>query len=282
MPADDYSAAYDALLERWKIPVTTLDVPGEFGTTRVNVCGPEGGAPLVLLHGGRTASPGWFANAAELGREHRVYAIDTMGDPGRSVNDGRPVASRADLARWLDELIDSLDLRDAAADYCGHSLGAWQVLSFALRAPQRVRRLVLLDPTQCFAGFRPACLWHAALGFLPGRSAENYLRWESRGAHLDPQWLEFQLLSATATTGKLVAARKPSAEQLSSLTAPTLILLAERSRVHDVAKVREVVRRTLPDAVIETLPGVSHHMIPFERAEELNRQLLTFLQQEFR
>ena len=161
MPIDDYLAAYDALLERWQVPVTALDVPGEFGNTRVNICGPEDAAPLVLMHGGRTASPGWFANAAELGREHRVYAIDTMGDPGRSVNDRRPVASRADLARWLDELIAALCLKNA--DYCGHSFGAWQSLSCALRAPQRVRRLVLLDPTQCFAGFTPSCLWHAAL-----------------------------------------------------------------------------------------------------------------------
>ena len=275
MPVDSYLAAYDALLERWQIPIKALDVPGEFGTTRVNVCGPEDAMPLVLVHGGRTASPGWFANAAELGRAHRVYAIDTMGDPGRSVNDGRPVTSRADLARWLDELIDTLDLR--SADYCGHSFGAWQVLSYALRNPQRVRRLVLLDPTQCFAGFAPGCLWHAALSLLPGGSVEKYLRWETRGAHLDAQWLEFQVLNTAAAHGKLIAARKYGAEQLSSLTIPTLILLAQHSRVHDVAKVREAARRSLPHAVIETLPGVSHHMIPFEHPEAINRRLLEFL-----
>jgi len=272
---DDYFAAYDALLERWQVPVTALEVPGEFGTTRVNVCGPEDAPPLVLLHGGRTASPGWFANAAELSREHRLYAIDTMGDPGRSVNDGRPVASRADLMSWLDELIAALGLQNA--DYCGHSFGAWQALMYTLRAPRRVRRLVLLDPTQCFAGFKVSCLWHAALGFLPGGSAENYLTWESRGAGLDPGWLAFQLLGSAVPTGKLIAARKPSAERLVALTNPVLVLLAERSRVHDVAKVRDVARRTLPHAVIETLPGVSHHMIPFERPKELNRRLLGFL-----
>jgi len=275
LPIDDFLAAYDALLERWQIPITALDVPGEFGTTRVNVCGPEDAAPLVLMHGGRTASPGWFANVAELGREHRVYAIDTMGDPGRSVNDGRRVASRADLARWLDELVGALDLRNA--DYCGHSFGAWQALSYALRNPQRVRRVVLLDPTQCFAGFAPGCLWHAALSVLPGGSAEKYLRWESRGAHLDAQWLEFQVLSTSAAHGKLIGARRPGAEQLSSLANPTLILLAQRSRVHDVEKVREAARRTLPHAVIETLPDVSHHMIPFDHPKELNRRLLEFL-----
>jgi pimeloyl-ACP methyl ester carboxylesterase len=151
---EDYSAAYDALLERWRIPVTRLDVPGEFGTTRVNVRGSGDGVPLVLMHGGRTASPGWFANAAAPARGRRIYAIDTMGDPGRSVNDGRPIAGRADLAHRLDGLVAALDLPEA--DYCGHSFGAWQSLGRTLRAPQRVRRLVLLDPTRCFAGSPPA------------------------------------------------------------------------------------------------------------------------------
>ena len=275
MPIDDYLAAYDALLDRWQVPITRIDVPGEFGTTRVNICGPEDGAPLVLMHGGRTASPGWFANAPALARAHRIYAIDTMGDPGRSVNHGRPLASRSDLARWLDELVAALELPEA--DYCGHSFGAWQTLTHALRAPHRVRRLVLLDPTQCFTGFAPNCLWHAARAYLPGGAPGHYLSWESRGAHLDEQWREFQLFAASAPTAKLIPARKPTPEQLSSLTNPTLILLAQNTRVHDPAKVRRTAQRTLPHATIETLPGVSHHMIPFERPEELNRRLLDFL-----
>ena len=275
MSIDEYFAAYDALLARWRVPVTALDVPGEFGTTRVNVCGPEDAPPLVLLHGGRTASPGWFANAGELSRAHRVHAIDTMGDPGRSVNDGRPVRSRADLADWLDELTAKLGLEQA--DYCGHSFGAWQALTYALRAPERVRRLLLLDPTQCFAGFRISCLWHAALGFLPGGSPGKYLVWEAGGAPLDAGWLTFQALGSAAPTGKLIAAREPDPEQLRALTNPTLILLAERSRVHNLAKVETAARRDLPQARIETLPGVSHHMIPFERPQQLNRRLLEFL-----
>ncbi|OLB65670.1 MAG: hypothetical protein AUI10_05680 [Actinobacteria bacterium 13_2_20CM_2_72_6] len=48
----DFLAAYDALLRRWPVPVEPVEVPSAYGTTRVNVCGPVDGEPLVLLHGG--------------------------------------------------------------------------------------------------------------------------------------------------------------------------------------------------------------------------------------
>jgi len=273
-----YFTAYEKLLARWNVPIETVDVPSQFGTTRVNVCGPADAPPLVLLHGGRTNSAYWYANASVLGRTRRVYAPDTIGDPGHSRNDGRPVRSREDLLDWLAALLNDLGIR--SADLCGHSFGAWLALTYALRAPAgTVNRLALLDPTQCFAGFAPACLWHALPGLLrPAHGDDAYLRWESGGAALDPEWLDMQRLGARVPTGKLIAGRRPAAESLRALRIPVLVLLAERSRVHDIRKVGETARSILPDVTVQTLPGVSHHMIPFERPDRLNRSLAEFLE----
>lgn len=275
MSSDAFFAAYDALLERWPVQVTKLDVPTAYGVTRANVCGPEGAPPLVLLHGGRTSSPYWFANVARLSRDHRVYALDTIGDPGRSLNDRQPVKSREDLLAWLDETLRALDID--RADLCGHSFGAWLALAFSLRTPKRVRRLVLLDPTQCFAGFKPACLARAGLSLLPGRSQKDYLTWETGGVPVDPQWLRLQELARQVPTAKLIAGRRPDARQLRELNLPVLVLLAERSRVHDITKVAGNARRTLPNATIAILPGVSHHLIPFTRAEQIDQRIGEFL-----
>ena len=270
-----FRAAYDAMLARWPVPVEALDVPTSYGPTRANVCGPDGAPPLVLLHGGRTSSPYWFANVARLSENRRVYALDTMGDPGRSVNEGRPIRSRDDLMAWLEEAFQALGLE--RADVCGHSFGAWMSLEYSLRAPHRVRRLALLDPTQCFAGFKASCLLHAVLGLLPGRSQAGYFAWESGGAPLDPDWLALQELARQAPTAKLVAGKKPGPRRLGELKVPVLVLLAEKSRVHDPAKVAAAVRETLPDATVATLPAVSHHMIPFTRPEQLDRAVNEFL-----
>ncbi|HEU5332176.1 MAG TPA: alpha/beta fold hydrolase [Actinocrinis sp.] len=271
----EFYAAYDAMLGRWPVPVKPLDVPTSFGPTRANVCGPGDAPALVLLHGGRTSSPSWFANVARLSENRRVYALDTMGDPGRSVNDGRPIRGRDDLMAWLEEAFQALGLE--RADLCGHSFGAWMSLEYSLRAPHRVRRLALLDPTQCFAGLKISCLLRAAVSLVPGRSQAAYYAWESGGEPLDPDWLALQELAKRVPTAKLVAGEKADPRRLRGLKIPVLVLLAGKSRVHDVAKVAAAVRETLPDATVATLPGVSHHMIPFARPERLDHRLTEFL-----
>lgn len=272
-----FDAAYDTLLARWGVPVETIDLPSPYGTTRVNACGPRDAPPLVLLHGGRSNSPSWYANAATLARTRRVYAPDTVGDPGHSHNTGQPVRTRQHLLDWLAHVLTALDVQ--RADLCGHSFGAWLALAHTLRAPRgSVGRLALLDPTQCFAGFSPACLWHALPGMLrPTRGDAAYLNWETRGAAFDPDWLALHQLSATVPTGKIIAGRRPKPAALQALDLPVLVLLAERSRVHDIDTVAKRASKTLPNVTIDTLPDVSHHMLPFAQPETLNKKLTEFL-----
>src|SRR4051812_8414540 len=103
-----FLAAYEAVLERWPVQVETVDLPSAYGTTRVNVCGPTDGPPLILLHGGGTTAATWFANVAELARRHRLYAVDRIGEPGRSIQGERPPRTVRDLLGWLDGVLDGL------------------------------------------------------------------------------------------------------------------------------------------------------------------------------
>ncbi|MGH3393798.1 MAG: alpha/beta fold hydrolase, partial [Streptosporangiaceae bacterium] len=75
-----FRARYAEALARWPADTGAVDVPGAFGTTHVQVCGPPDAPPLVLLHGGNATSASWFANAGALSRAHRVHAPDQVGD----------------------------------------------------------------------------------------------------------------------------------------------------------------------------------------------------------
>jgi pimeloyl-ACP methyl ester carboxylesterase len=55
------------------------------------------------------------------------------------------------------------------------------------------------------------------------------------------------------------------------------VLLAENSRSHDIHKVTANARRLLPHVVTTVLPAVSHHTVPTEHPEHLNRALGEFL-----
>ncbi|GLW48751.1 carboxylesterase [Streptomyces sp. NBRC 14336] len=250
-----------------------------FGATHVNVCGPVDGPPVVLLPGGGGAtSAAWYRQAAELSRTRRVFAVDLVGAPGRSVPDrDRRLRTVADVSAWLDALFDGLGV--TAADLCGHSYGAWLALHHALRAPARVRRLVLLDPTQCFAGFRPGYLLRALPSLVrpsPGR-VRAFLEWETGVAALDPAWLALEEAAAGFPSVRPVTGPRPAAQALRGLDLPVLVLLAGGSRTHDAVKVAARAEALLPRAEITVLPGVSHHALPHGAPAEADRRLLDFL-----
>jgi pimeloyl-ACP methyl ester carboxylesterase len=271
----EFLAAYDALLARWPAGTETIDAPSRYGRTRVISCGPRGGAPLVLLSGGGATATAWFAVAAELAG-HRLYAVDRLGDAGRSAPLGAPLHTRDDLVAWLDAVLDHLGLHNALL--CGHSYGGWLALWYALHSPDRVRRLALLDPTTCFARFRPSYLLRAVPQLVrstPDR-VRTFLLWET-GGRVDRQWLHMAALGATVPTSRLVMPKRPEPARLRALAVPTLVLVAERSKAHDVNRVATTAARLLPVVTTVVLPGATHHSIPTEDAKPLAARLLPFL-----
>lgn len=284
-----FFTAYDKVLARWPEGTEHRTVPTPFGDTYVAVCGPPDAPPLVLLPGGGATAGSWFANVAAWARTRRVYAVDLIGEAGRSVPDAsRPIRSVADLTVWLDALLDGLradadtavDLGGhAAVDLGGHSYGAWIALHYALHAPHRVRRLVLVDPTQCFAGFRPGYLLHALPMLLrpSARRTRAFLTWETGGIPLDPDWLRLQECAAEFPTAKPVTGPRPAPDALRALRLPVLVLLAGRGRAHDAGKVAARAAELLPDVRTAVLPGVSHHALPHTEPAELGRRVGEFL-----
>ncbi|MEU1127536.1 alpha/beta hydrolase [Streptomyces sp. NPDC005899] len=275
-----FHAAYDEVVAgHWPATTTWTDIPGPYGTTRVNSCGPEDAPPLILLPGGGATSTVWFAQAARLARTHRVHAVDLVGDPGRSTVGERPLRTAADLDAWLDGVLDALGAERTSL--CGHSYGAWIALRYALHAPRRIARLVLVDPTLCFAGFHPGYLLHALPMLIRptvGRT-RAFLAWETGGAELDPAWTRLREAAVHVPTARPVTGPRPSSEALRGLDVPTLVLTAGRSRAHDPARVAAAAARLLPDAETRTLPDATHHSLPLHapEAEELGRAVEDFL-----
>ncbi|MGU3501766.1 alpha/beta fold hydrolase [Mycobacterium sp. C31M] len=255
-----YFEAYDAVLAQWPVPFETVDLAGRYGTTRVTSAGPTAARSLVLLHGYGGTSGMWYPVVGSLAEEHRVRAVDTMGEPGRSRHTGAALTSMDDLVAWLAETFDLLGLQ--AADLCGQSLGGHLALQFTLAHPERVRRLVLLDPPLVFAEFstefeelgrnrNPHPTFEAARAMLapdgPG----------SGPAHVEAY---FDLLAHGAAhfpASPMVYPHLPNG--LTRLPVPTLVALAGASEVHDSEVAADVARRAGADTVI--LPGAGHSLL---------------------
>ncbi|MER6983229.1 alpha/beta hydrolase, partial [Streptomyces carpinensis] len=183
----------------------------------------------------------------------------------------------ADLVVWLDALLDGLGA--GRVDLGGHSYGGWIALHYALRASGRVRRLFLLDPTQCFAGYKTAYLLHALPMLLrpSPRRVRSFLEWETGAAPLDRDWLRLQEAAAGFPSARPVTGPRPGPGELRALDVPVLLLLAGNSRTHDSHRVAARAGATLPRVETGVLPGVSHHALPQGAPAGLGRRLSGFL-----
>jgi pimeloyl-ACP methyl ester carboxylesterase len=266
--------AYDALLDRWGVPVEQLELIDEFGTTHVNACGPADGPPVVLLPGHGATSPVWFTVAPRLATQYRVYAIDLIVDAGRSTNTGRRPKTPSDLHAWLTNTFDGLGVGRAAV--CGHSYGGWLALTYAVERPDRVERLALLDPTDCYVGLRVPYILRALPSLLrPSlQRTASFLRWETQGLPLDPQVVELAGLAAEQPSTPFVRPKRPADHQLGDL-AP-LVLVAGRSKCHDAARLAQRISTLSPAGTVVQLPTATHHSLPSLPADDVAEALVQY------
>lgn len=134
---------YDKLLTMWGVTVKEEDVDTFYGTTHVLTCGLENNPPLVLFHGvGDDSALMWMYNAKELAEHFRIYAVDTIGGPGKS----RPNANYTnafDEIRWLDEVFEKLNLNSVFI--AGVSNGAYITQHYGIMRPCKVIKMVCMS-----------------------------------------------------------------------------------------------------------------------------------------
>lgn len=103
------------------------------------------GPAVVIVHGVGGHKEDWQGVAAALAPSHTVYAIDMLGFGGSS-RDATDLGM-ATQAKAIKALLDQEGI--AVADLIGNSVGGWVAATFAASYPDRVCKLVLVDP----AGF---------------------------------------------------------------------------------------------------------------------------------
>jgi pimeloyl-ACP methyl ester carboxylesterase len=273
----EYFEAYAAVLALWPVSFESLDLSSRFGTTHLNACGQNHQPPMILLPGYGANSTMWYPNIAALSGQFRVYAVDTIGQPGKSLPNQKLTA--ANSADWIIEVLKGLGIE--RAHLVGISLGAWLALNFAIRRPERVDHLALLDPAASFQKMSRTFFWHSLMPIMihPTRAGLiKYFRWMTRGYKVNERWGELMVLGILNTRPQPpMRAAMFSDEDLRKLKTPTLLLIGERSVIYDPQRAYERATRLIPGIQAEIVPGASHALIA-EKSELVNARILQFCQ----
>jgi pimeloyl-ACP methyl ester carboxylesterase len=279
-----YMAAYDASLRLWPVAYQAMDIPGRFGCTHLVASGSQDAPVLVLLHGYFASLTMWSLNIAALSRDYRVYALDVMGQPSRSIP-GEPIRNRADFVEWLTTLLDALNVDRARL--VGMSYGGWLTLNYAIGAPERVDRIVLLSPAGSFLPLvKQFFLRTMPLMFLPRRFVvDSFMSWLTYKENLrDPHTRTIydclvDQMYLGARHFRMQAGVLPgvfSDDELRTLQAPTLLLIGQQEVIYDPAAALQRARRLLPNFEGALVPRASHDM-SFSQSQLVNARILEFL-----
>ncbi|MFB6532792.1 alpha/beta fold hydrolase [Streptomyces noursei] len=278
---DRYFAACDAVYALGATSTAEGDVETSFGTTHVYRYEPADPAarsrtPVVLVHGSGSCSAMWYPNTPALSAARPVYAIDTPGDPGRSVQRA-PLHQPERAAEWLDETLAALDLD--RVHLVGASYGGWLTVNQAHRRPGRLASVTLLDP----GGLEKVGLRFFAWIFVSlfATSAPKALR-PRLAAWLEQPVLVVPELRAMIRAGvRAHRIRRPSPlplsdAELSTIRTPLYLVLGKRSLLVHAKRQLERVPRLIPGARAEILTETGHGP-QIDHADEVNRRMLRFM-----
>ncbi|MBR5381419.1 MAG: alpha/beta hydrolase [Oscillospiraceae bacterium] len=223
---------------------------------RIEYADAGAGEPLFLLHGNGESHAIFEKQIAYFSATRRVIAPDTRGHGGTPRGEG-PFT----IPRFADDLKDLFDeLHIERADVLGFSDGGNIAIAFALRCPERVRRLVLnganLRPSGVKAKYQlPITAKYFQACAAPGRDERSRRRRENLG--LMVHWPRF------------------SPSDLRRITAPTLVLAGTDDMIKESHT--RLIASSLPNARLVFLPG--SHFIVGERPDEYNAAVERFFEE---
>jgi pimeloyl-ACP methyl ester carboxylesterase len=237
------------------------------------------GPLLVMCHGLITANLAtWYFSAAPaLARHYRVVLYDLRGH-GKSAlaPNGYDVETMTrDLARVIDAYrSERRTTRSEKVALVGHSYGALIALNYALRYPQSVARLALIDaPLPAAHYVYPSLAGIDSLfslqRLLPAHPQEH-LRRGLRQGRRSRERLEFLLLHSSLREDLRAAGDVPDA-QLKALNISTLCLYGRHS---DCAAAGRRLASLLPRGELRWLE--SDHFIPTRVPMEMTAELLSY------
>jgi 3-oxoadipate enol-lactonase len=249
----------------------------------------EAGPAVVMLHGWGAFKELWWSTLLALGRDHRCFALDL---PGHGASPLGRAASMGGLAEAVAAFCGALGL--ARVTLIGHSMGGSVACELALRRPDLVERLVLVDaaidarrmpgfsrtyllPSYGWALFRLVLLG-ARISSPIGRRVPHvhgggWVRpWLRRGSYLagfEPEPLH-RLYRA------LFAAE--AGDRLGRIAQPTLVISGQLDSLVPPSHSRRLAGR-IPGARYVEIPGALHNPMD-ERPRAFEQALRAFLEQK--
>ncbi|HOG45713.1 MAG TPA: alpha/beta fold hydrolase [Anaerolineae bacterium] len=228
-------------------------------------------SPVLFVHGAGGNALLWGSVMNRLPGTPAL-AVDL---PGHGRSPGPGLTSIATAADAVLALAGALGVHEFIA--AGHSMGGGVAIELALRAPERVRGLILLAVTarllvapalleQLVADPPAARRWIVEAGYGPATTARTRALGEAQLAGVAPEVLHGDFVACSVYDAR---------ERLGEVHSPALVLCGADDRLTPPKYVRALAEG-LPNAHLEIIAGAGH-MLPMEAPGAVAAAISAFL-----
>lgn len=239
--------------------------------------------PIVFLPGARLCGMSWDLNdnLKILKNDFRFYLIDVIGQPGLSSGNS-PDVKTDEFGKWIVEVLDGLKLEKT--NIVGASFGGELAMKLANFAPQRIEKIILMNPVGLsYISLAPRVTFYNLLPIiLPNE--KNVSRFIDKVAFATPEDLsperrallaEFILQTLTRFNFKADYPYKMPDAELNSWSVPTYIILGDSDKLIPHQKTVERAKQLLKNLkYIRILEDIGHGIELSEKAIEILRDIL--------
>jgi pimeloyl-ACP methyl ester carboxylesterase len=275
-----FESAYDEGMRTLPAPAGVHEVDTDFGRVRAYRFGDASGPPIVLLHARGGTTVVWRPNIPALAERHRVYSIDLLGEAGRSEQTA-PIRDADDQAAWLATVLERLEIE--AAHLVGVSFGGWMACNQAVRAPQRVTSISLLEPVSTLARLPLGAILRTIPTILPivrTWAVPWFLSWVDAQGSAAPEDDPVGRVIGASMREYRPALPQPKLftdDELRSIGVPALVLVAGRSVMHDPQRAFDRAQALIPNVQAELWPEATHS-ISGQFADRVSARVLRFIE----
>ena len=261
--------------------------------SKIRYIGKGSGSPVLLIHGFGQFLEVWWFNIGPLSEHYQVYAIDL---PGHGLSD-KPVVnySFSFATGFVIDFLEALGI--GHANLIGHSMGGSICLGGAIRFPDKVDKIILVDSgslSEEVPLLYRLCTLPVLGDILVRPTIKAGVRHGIKRAFYNPDLvtedmvnLNYELLKKPGVkdtmlsiirTGASISGPYPEAimtDKLHLVKSPTLLIHGAQDEVIPL-KYAQNACRLIPDCRLEIIDECGHcpHL---EKASEFNKAVISFL-----
>lgn len=212
------------------------------------------GQPMILLHGNGESCDYFEHHIAYFSKQYHVIALDTRGH-GQSPRGEKPFT----IKQFAEDLHDFMDEKSIErAHILGFSDGGNIALTFALKYPERIEKLILNGANLFPSGVKPLYQWPIEIGYRIARLFSK----KSEKAKQNAEML-----------GLMVNEPHIEPSELARLTMPVLVIAGTKDMIKESHT--RLIYKSLPNAQMNIIEG--DHFVANKNADAFNKVVDLFL-----